>query len=159
MAKLKEYNGRYCESEFESAFICGKSMQSLDCPHIKGNLYWGEPAIEYIDKIDVMQAVCIVSHPEDKRCVLEISDDTRFEKEKFLMLDQYLELKQPYLQKVAIKGFKEQRIRENIEIVGRNQLCPCGSGKKFKHCCGKNMYYEHTRYVVTPLSVVEIIMV
>lgn len=139
--------------------ICGKSMQSLDCPHIKGNLYWGEPAIEYIDKIDVMQAVCIVYHPEDKRCVLEISDDTRFEKEKFLMLDQYLELKQPYLQKVAIKGFKEQRIRENIEIVGRNQLCPCGSGKKFKHCCGKNMYYEHTRYVVTPLSVVEIIMV
>ena len=75
-------------------------MQSLDCPHIKGNLYWGEPAIEYIDKIDVMQAVCIVSHPEDKRCVLEISDDTRFEKEKFLMLDQYLELKQPYLQKL-----------------------------------------------------------
>lgn len=21
--------------------------------------------------------------------------------------------------------------------VGRNDLCPCGSGKKFKHCCGK----------------------
>ncbi|MHA1550158.1 MAG: preprotein translocase subunit SecA [Alphaproteobacteria bacterium] len=21
--------------------------------------------------------------------------------------------------------------------VGRNQLCPCGSGKKYKHCCGK----------------------
>jgi preprotein translocase subunit SecA len=22
--------------------------------------------------------------------------------------------------------------------VGRNDTCPCGSGKKFKHCCGKN---------------------
>ena len=22
--------------------------------------------------------------------------------------------------------------------VGRNQLCPCGSGKKYKQCCGKN---------------------
>jgi preprotein translocase subunit SecA len=22
--------------------------------------------------------------------------------------------------------------------VGRNDPCPCGSGKKFKHCCGKN---------------------
>lgn len=22
--------------------------------------------------------------------------------------------------------------------VGRNEPCPCGSGKKFKHCCGKN---------------------
>ena len=21
--------------------------------------------------------------------------------------------------------------------VGRNDPCPCGSGKKFKHCCGK----------------------
>lgn len=21
--------------------------------------------------------------------------------------------------------------------VGRNDLCPCGSGKKYKHCCGK----------------------
>jgi hypothetical protein len=21
--------------------------------------------------------------------------------------------------------------------IGRNELCPCGSGKKFKHCCGK----------------------
>jgi uncharacterized protein len=21
--------------------------------------------------------------------------------------------------------------------TGRNELCPCGSGKKFKHCCGK----------------------
>lgn len=138
--------------------ICGKSMQSLDCPHIKGELYWGEPAIECIDKIDVVQAVCIVSHPEDKRCILEIADDTRSEKERFLMLDQYLDLNQSYLQKVTIKGVKEQRIREDIEVVGRKQPCPCGSGKKFKHCCGKNMYYEHTRYVVTPGSIVKLNM-
>ena len=23
------------------------------------------------------------------------------------------------------------------EKIGRNELCPCGSGKKFKNCCGK----------------------
>ncbi|HBE00854.1 MAG TPA: preprotein translocase subunit SecA [Spirochaetia bacterium] len=22
--------------------------------------------------------------------------------------------------------------------IGRNEICPCGSGKKFKHCCGRN---------------------
>ena len=22
--------------------------------------------------------------------------------------------------------------------VGRNQMCPCGSGKKYKNCCGRN---------------------
>ena len=23
--------------------------------------------------------------------------------------------------------------------VGRNDLCPCGSGKKYKKCCGKGL--------------------
>jgi preprotein translocase subunit SecA len=31
-------------------------------------------------------------------------------------------------QKVAVPAFKK---------VGRNDPCPCGSGKKYKHCCGK----------------------
>ena len=26
----------------------------------------------------------------------------------------------------------------NTEDIGRNELCPCGSGKKYKKCCGKN---------------------
>jgi len=33
----------------------------------------------------------------------------------------------PHKQKVVIAGNK----------VGRNDPCPCGSGKKYKHCCGK----------------------
>ena len=156
---LVQYEGLYPYSVFGSSeyviskshcSICGKSMQSLDCPHIKGNIYWGEPAIECIDKIDIFQALCIVSHPEDKRCVLEVADDDRTEEEKFIMLHQYVELHQPALQQFSIEGFKERRIREDMQIVGRKQPCPCGSGKRFKHCCGKDMYYEHIRYVVTP---------
>ena len=27
-------------------------------------------------------------------------------------------------------------VRRDQAIVGRNELCPCGSGKKFKKCCG-----------------------
>jgi len=27
--------------------------------------------------------------------------------------------------------------KSGAPIIGRNELCPCGSGKKFKHCCGK----------------------
>ena len=27
----------------------------------------------------------------------------------------------------------------NVKKVGRNQPCPCGSGKKYKHCCGRNV--------------------
>lgn len=29
-------------------------------------------------------------------------------------------------------------VRNNGPQVGRNDLCPCGSGKKYKNCCGKN---------------------
>ncbi len=28
-------------------------------------------------------------------------------------------------------------IRRDAVLVGRNDACPCGSGKKYKHCCGK----------------------
>ena len=29
-------------------------------------------------------------------------------------------------------------IRRDVPKVGRNEPCPCGSGKKYKNCCGKN---------------------
>jgi preprotein translocase subunit SecA len=28
-------------------------------------------------------------------------------------------------------------VRREIPKVGRNEPCPCGSGKKFKNCCGR----------------------
>ncbi len=33
---------------------------------------------------------------------------------------------------------RPQPVRK-IKKVGRNQPCPCGSGKKYKHCCGRNV--------------------
>jgi len=29
-------------------------------------------------------------------------------------------------------------IKRSHEKVGRNDACPCGSGKKYKKCCGIN---------------------
>lgn len=39
-----------------------------------------------------------------------------------------------------IKEFKRSKtvVREEAKI-GRNDPCPCGSGKKYKKCCGKNI--------------------
>ena len=31
----------------------------------------------------------------------------------------------------------KKRTPKKVEKIGRNQLCPCGSGKKYKQCCGK----------------------
>ncbi|MGL4847543.1 MAG: SEC-C metal-binding domain-containing protein [Clostridium sp.] len=44
-----------------------------------------------------------------------------------------------------LKGFSQNELKnKNYEVinsvkVGRNEECPCGSGKKFKKCCGKNV--------------------
>lgn len=29
-------------------------------------------------------------------------------------------------------------VKYNTPKVGRNDPCPCGNGRKFKKCCGKN---------------------
>ena len=33
---------------------------------------------------------------------------------------------------------KREPVRKKVEI-GRNELCPCGSGKKYKNCCGREV--------------------
>ena len=32
----------------------------------------------------------------------------------------------------------DRTVRRDTPKVGRNDPCPCGSGKKYKNCCGKN---------------------
>lgn len=36
------------------------------------------------------------------------------------------------------KKFRRSKTVVKAEKIGRNQPCPCGSGKKYKFCCGKN---------------------
>ncbi len=38
--------------------------------------------------------------------------------------------------KLQVKVTKEPAVSEEVK-VGRNDPCPCGSGKKYKKCCGK----------------------
>lgn len=37
-----------------------------------------------------------------------------------------------------IKRQRKSRTVVKERKIGRNELCPCGSGKKYKKCCGKN---------------------
>ena len=36
---------------------------------------------------------------------------------------------------IALDDSKLGQLRQNaVTVIGRNKACPCGSGKKFKHC-------------------------
>ncbi len=34
---------------------------------------------------------------------------------------------------------RQETVRRDQPKIGRNEPCPCGSGKKYKHCCGRNL--------------------
>ena len=34
---------------------------------------------------------------------------------------------------------KKGPVRRESAKIGRNDPCPCGSGKKYKMCCGRNL--------------------
>lgn len=36
----------------------------------------------------------------------------------------------------VIDFVQEHKTKSSTKKIGRNQLCPCGSGKKYKKCCG-----------------------
>ena len=41
-------------------------------------------------------------------------------------------------QRKKLQEYKPQATKKNTEgAIGRNSPCPCGSGKKYKNCCGK----------------------
>ena len=51
--------------------------------------------------------------------------------------EEYLEINEKELEKKIEQEIKKYNIRSNCKY-SRNAPCPCGSGKKYKHCCGKN---------------------
>ncbi len=131
--------------------ICDKSTLNLDCPHIAGNLYWGEMAISIILKAKEVQAVAIVESPLDKRCILEPSNDKRPDNVKFQHLVEAFNTIRPF-SSVEVEVQKSWRVKPHLNIVDRNAPCPCESGKKFKKCCGKELHYRHEHHVVTVLE-------
>jgi len=75
--------------------------------------------------------------PADKEGLVEFSARFRAEGKENEHLETAIfgreEGKWVYVGQVAPKG---QTVRREAPKVGRNDPCPCGSGKKFKKCCG-----------------------
>lgn len=50
---------------------------------------------------------------------------------------------QDYLDtKIDMRGYHRQHQRVREYNISRNDLCPCGSGKKYKNCCLLSGKYE-----------------
>lgn len=99
----------------------------------------------HIDNMDVLR------HGIGLRAYGQRDPVIAYQKEGFDMFEEMLDnIKTDtvcFLLKISV-GEKEQNqdeviknapIRNEKRIIGRNDPCPCGSGKKYKNCCGKNI--------------------
>ncbi|MHC4677165.1 MAG: preprotein translocase subunit SecA [Planctomycetota bacterium] len=126
-------------------------LYSMD--HLKGSIWmrsWAEkdPKTEYkregsrmfdemLDTIeDRVTDIIFKVHLEAgarARSVWNVSQTTHDEVSQFAMAEQQRAAAQAPQGEVKVKQIKLETPK-----VGRNDPCPCGSGKKYKKCCGKN---------------------
>jgi len=69
------------------------------------------------------------------RSVWNVSTTSHDEVSQFAMAEQQRAAAQAPQGEVTVKQIKLETPK-----VGRNDPCPCGSGKKYKKCCGKDLY-------------------
>jgi len=74
----------------------------------------------YRIKEDTLQKLCIVQ--------IQSNEEVRQIEEK---------QKTDYVLSRGDGGTAPATVKRTGEKIGRNAPCPCGSGKKYKHCCGR----------------------
>ena len=53
---------------------------------------------------------------------------------------QYAHMGRSIAEVLADHDLKSSEPRHSAKVVGRNEPCPCGSGKKYKKCCGATVH-------------------
>ena len=107
-----------------------------------------EYAVAFIDGINEVLPTPydVNSLEEDTEVNLEIAFDKLYKKMVEYKADHLYNLPQwdnVFTKAERDKLYKEQRNSRTIvkgEKIGRNDPCPCGSGKKYKKCCGANLW-------------------
>lgn len=54
-------------------------------------------------------------------------------------LKEWNDVKTEEERKALTKQYRREQVFISSPTVGRNEPCPCGSGKKYKNCCGKRI--------------------
>lgn len=122
----------------KSCSVCGSKISIRNgCSHEKGEIYNGEMCHHVVEEVRFLE-LSVVPNPVQKYSVMWLMKDGE-------QIDNYdysnvayvaAGLQKPYdgwdLQWTMIREPHSQ-----YRGVGRNDRCPCGSNKKYKHCCLK----------------------
>ncbi|MFI3214854.1 MAG: SEC-C metal-binding domain-containing protein [Eubacteriales bacterium] len=130
----------------EKCSICGKviSLRS-GCKHIPGKLYMGELCLREVTEFELL-GLAIVKHPLDKYAIMKIDGmDYNYQVLEYLMSKLESPFRPWYVEKMTRK-------RPEYIKIGRNDRCPCDSGKKYKKCCMNTSNENGPHYKITLLG-------
>lgn len=137
----------------EKCSVCNHEISiRKPCIHIVNEIYNGEMCYRTITEFELL-GISLVQNPENKYAVAFMTDPKtnqqvdyyNYEAVDFL----FNRIENPYEQWNLVVNQKIIN-KESYGNVGRNDNCPCGSGKKFKKCCSKNIgkKYPHFEFIV-----------
>lgn len=119
--------------------ICGARVTPrADCGHRVGEVYGGRLAGRTPKSVGRIVASALVTEPEHRYAVLFPVDpetDEQVDPYNYSTLRWIIErLSSPY-HRWGYTTSTRTYTEDDLRAVGRNDLCPCGSGKKYKKCC------------------------
>jgi hypothetical protein len=158
LGKLYPYNLFFsmgAKVDWFECSICGKDIDSLECEHIKGELYRGKLAYGMAKGIGSIDHVAMVKYPQDKRCVIKYEDDgPQFMPVRYLADLLTSKTMNPLSFHHLVFS---KRMEKNTEFkkLPRNEICFCGSGRKFKKCCIDKEFIEFEHIDIVPHRIYE----
>lgn len=136
----------------EKCSICNKVVSiRKPCGHIIGEIYNGEMCHRIVTKCKLL-GISVVPNPEHKYAVLFLSNNngkTQDDHYDYHVIDTLFEkLDNPY-DDWDLKVYQYTITKSYYGDIPRNDLCVCGSGKKFKKCCALNIgkKYPHFEFI------------
>jgi len=143
--KLYPYNifmSMGIETSLFECSICGKNIDSFECEHEIGELYYGEMAFGIAKNITNINHISMVKNPMDKRCVVQYSDDSHHFKGLQFLNKQLISNQLTPITLYDANETPRKTLNNKYKKLKRNEKCFCGSGKKFKKCCINKEYID-----------------
>ena len=109
------------------------------CAEIQKQNFAGKSPSEIFNVFNDFEIVFDSSSQAQKgyRLIVNLINDTRLHAHRGYTNTEIAKIYDP-VRNILTAGVKKDQTVRNFRKVGRNDPCPCGSGKKYKKCCGKN---------------------
>lgn len=130
------FSTEFLEKKIQCSICDAVITPRKKCEHEVWEIYDGEMCSRRISDMELL-GIAIVENPVHKYAVAFLPNETGENKDHYdYSLVKFLigRLQSPY-EPWDVQMTKRRHPHSNFNFIGRNDKCPCGSGKKYKKCC------------------------